>query len=144
MWLNTQHTWINSLKKPFTEQYFDQDLSMELFCNLIKCCSEAPQAVLVLKNPPANVGDTKDACSIPGSEGSPGEKYGNQLQYFWLEISMDSGAWQPTVHELQSQTDWMAGHTHYTKCFRHILAFKFCIPELYNVLYKLMKILLCP
>ena len=44
--------------------------------------SVAPQVVRVLKNPPASVGDTKDACLIPGSEGCPGEKYGNQMQHF--------------------------------------------------------------
>ena len=28
--------------------------------------------VLVVKNPPANAGDVRDACSIPGMERSPG------------------------------------------------------------------------
>ena len=29
---------------------------------------------------------------------SPGERHGNPLQYSCLEICMDSGAWQATVH----------------------------------------------
>ena len=33
----------------------------------------ASQVALVVKNPPANVGDLKDASSIPGSGRSPGE-----------------------------------------------------------------------
>ena len=36
--------------------------------------------------------------SIPGSGRYPGEGNGNQLQYSCLENSIDSGAWQTTVH----------------------------------------------
>ena len=35
----------------------------------------------------------------------PGEGNGNPLQYFYLENSMDKGAWQATVHGVaKSQT----------------------------------------
>ena len=44
----------------------------------------------VVKNLPANVGDTG---SIPGSGRSPGEGNGNPLQYCCLEESMERGAW---------------------------------------------------
>ena len=54
-----------------------------------------PQLVLVVKNPPANVGD---AGSIPGLGKSPREGNGNPLQYSWLENSMNMGAWWATVH----------------------------------------------
>ena len=40
--------------------------------------------VLVVKSPPSNAGDIKDASSIPGSERSPGEGNGNPLQYSCL------------------------------------------------------------
>ena len=40
---------------------------------------------LVVKNPPANSGDTKDADSIPGWKRSPGEGNGNPLEYPCLE-----------------------------------------------------------
>ena len=40
----------------------------------------------------------KDLDLIPGSERSPGEGNGYPLQYSCLEISMDRGAWQVTVH----------------------------------------------
>ena len=46
----------------------------------------------VVKNPPANAGDTRDVGSIPGSGRSPGEN-GNSLQYSCLENSIDRGAW---------------------------------------------------
>ena len=39
------------------------------------------QVVLVVKNPPANAGDVKDAGSIPGWGRSPGGGHGNPLQY---------------------------------------------------------------
>ena len=49
----------------------------------------------VVKNPTANAGD---AGLIPGSERHPREENGNALQYSCLENSMDSGAWQASVH----------------------------------------------
>ena len=56
----------------------------------------------VVKNLPASGGE---ASSIPGSGGSPGEGNGNPLQGPCLEIPMDRGAWQATVHAVtQSQT----------------------------------------
>ena len=44
----------------------------------------------VVKNPPANAGDTG---SIPGSRRPPGEENSNPLQYSCLENLMDRGAW---------------------------------------------------
>ena len=52
----------------------------------------------VVKNPPVNAEDARDASLIPGSGRSPGEGNGNPLQYSCLENSMDRGAWQDTVH----------------------------------------------
>ena len=46
---------------------------------------ESSQVALVVKNPPANAGDIKDAGLIPGSGRSPGGGHGNPLQYFCLE-----------------------------------------------------------
>ena len=37
--------------------------------------------VLVIKTPPANAGDIRDAGSIPGLGRSPGGGNGNSLQY---------------------------------------------------------------
>ena len=46
----------------------------------------------VVKNPPANAGDTRDENLIPGSGRSPGVGNSNQLQYSYLENSIDRGA----------------------------------------------------
>ena len=43
--------------------------------------------MLVVKNPPANEGDTRDAGSIPESERSPGK--GNGKQYSCLENTVN-------------------------------------------------------
>ena len=53
---------------------------------------------LMVKNLPANAGDTRDADSIPGSGRSPGGGKGNPLQYSCLKNSMGRGAWQAAVH----------------------------------------------
>ena len=47
---------------------------------------------LVVKNPPANAGDIRDAGLIPGSGRSPGGGHGNPLQHSCLENPMDRGA----------------------------------------------------
>ena len=63
------------------------------------------QVVVVVKNPPAILGDIRDVGLIPGSGGSPGEGHGNPLQYPCLENPMDRGAWWATVHRIiKSQT----------------------------------------
>ena len=40
---------------------------------------------MVVKNPPANAGDIRDAGSIPGSGRCPGGEHGNPLQDSCLE-----------------------------------------------------------
>ena len=52
----------------------------------------------VVKNLPANVGDTGDSGSIHGSGRSPRGGNGNPLLYSCLKNSMGRGAWWPTVH----------------------------------------------
>jgi len=56
------------------------------------------QVVLVVKNPPANAGDTRDMGSTPGPGRCPGVGNGTPLEYSCLENSMGKGAWQATVH----------------------------------------------
>ena len=52
--------------------------------------------MLVVKNPPANTGNVRDAYSMPGLGRPTGGGNGNPLQYSCLEDSMDGGAWQGT------------------------------------------------
>ena len=52
----------------------------------------------MVKNLPANAGDSRDVGLIPGSGRSPGEGHGSPLQCSCLENPMDRGAWGTTVH----------------------------------------------
>ena len=58
----------------------------------------ASQVVLVVKNPPANVGDIRTTSLSPWLERLPGGGHGNPLQHSCLENPMDRGAWQAAVH----------------------------------------------
>ena len=61
--------------------------------------------VLVVKNPPATAGDTRDAGSVPGPRRSPGEGNGTLAQCSCLENSMGRGAWRAIVLQAaKSQT----------------------------------------
>ena len=53
--------------------------------------------MLVVKNLPANAGDTD---LMPGLGRSPGEGHGNPLQYSCLDNLMDRRTWQATVHRI--------------------------------------------
>ena len=48
----------------------------------------------VVKNPPVNAGDTRDAGSIPGWGRDTGVRNDNPLQYSCLENFMGRGAWR--------------------------------------------------
>ena len=51
----------------------------------------------VVKNPPANAGDTEDVGSIPGWGRFHGVGNSNLLQYSYLGNSVDRGSWWATV-----------------------------------------------
>ena len=56
----------------------------------------------MVKNPPANSGNIRDAGSIPGAGRSPAVVYGNPLQYSCPENLM---GWWVAVHRVtKSQT----------------------------------------
>ena len=63
----------------------------------------------VVKNPPANAGDMRDAGSIPGSGRSPGVGNDYPLQYPGLENPMGRGAWQATVHGVAKRWTQLCG-----------------------------------
>ena len=59
----------------------------------------------MVKNPPANTKDLKDAGLIPGLGRSPGREHGNPLLYSCLENPRDREAWQATVHRGHKESD---------------------------------------
>ena len=60
----------------------------------------ASQVVVEVKSLPSNAGDIRDMGLIPGFGRSPGEAYGNPLQYSYLEKPMKRGSWWATVHRV--------------------------------------------
>ena len=73
----------------------------------------ASQVALVVKNPPANAGHSRDVGSVPGSEKSPEEGNGNPLQYSCLENLTDRGTWRATVHGVTKSSDTIAHTQHH-------------------------------
>ena len=68
----------------------------------------------MIKNPPANAKNIRDAGLIPGLGRSPGRGHGNSLQYSCLENPMDRGAWRAMVHRItksQARVKRLATHT---------------------------------
>ena len=66
------------------------------------------QVALVVKNPLANAGDTRDMGSIPGLGRSPGGGRGNPLWYFCLENSQGQRSlvdYSPQVHKESDTTE---------------------------------------
>ena len=59
----------------------------------------------VLKNLPANAGDTGEVDSTPGLGRAPGEGNGNPIQYSGLENLIDRGAWWATVHGVTKESN---------------------------------------
>ena len=56
----------------------------------------------MVKNLPANAGDSRDGGSIPGQE----DPLENPLQYCYLGNPMDRGVWWTTVHgAVKNQTE---------------------------------------
>ena len=99
----------------------------------------------VVKNPPANTGDTREAGSIPGLGRSPGVGNGNPLQYSCLENSVDRGDWWATVYVVtKSRTqlsDWAQQLTiHIQHCISLKWPLLFMAHEIIELIYQTLWI----
>ena len=74
----------------------------------VASCNDVFPGGSVVKNPPANAGDSG---SIPGMGRSPGEGNGNPLQDSCLGNPMDRGAWWATVHGVTKSRTRLNMHT---------------------------------
>ena len=68
----------------------------------------------MLKNLPANAGDTGDTDSTPGSGRSQGGGNGNPVHYSCLENPMDRGAWWATFCGVTQSQIPLSRHTRRT------------------------------
>ena len=75
--------------------------------------------ISVVKNLPADAGDTRDMALIPGSGRSPGEENGNPLQYSCLGNSMVRGTLQATVHGVTKELDMAEQLNTHTQLYLH-------------------------
>ena len=91
----------------------------------------------VVKNLPANAGNTGDADLIPGLGRSPGGRNGNPLQFSCLENPMDRGAWWPVVRGVTKSWIWLRTYGLNT------CAWEWICEESWLILPKLGLILFC-
>ena len=81
-------------------------------CSACGCVEQrASQGALVVKNPPANAEDPRDASPIPGSGSSPRERHGNPLQYACLENPTVREVWRATVRGVAQSWTRLSTHT---------------------------------
>ena len=81
---------LNSLSNSGAQQGTNMDLARS------QGEEKASQVALVVKNPPANAGNTGDSGSIPGSGRSPGGENGNPFLDSCLGNPMDKGVRRAT------------------------------------------------
>ena len=67
---------------------------------IILVSKQASQVSLVVRNLPANAGDSRDMGLIHWLGGSPGRGNENPLQHSCLKNPIDRGAWEATVHRV--------------------------------------------
>ena len=88
----------------------------------------ASQVAPVVKNPPTNAGDVRNASLIPGLGKSPAEGHGNPLQYSCLEKSYRQrslAGYSPRGCKESDLTSWLSTHTHQ-------LYSQFCVPRAFE------------
>ena len=66
----------------------------------------------MVENLPANTGDTRDVGLMLGPGRSLGVRNDKPLQYFYLENSMDKGAWQTTAQSSAKNQTGLSTQTH--------------------------------
>ena len=107
----------------------------------------------MVKNPPANAGDTGAASSTPGSGRSPGVRNGHALQYSCLENPIYRGAWQATIcrvkknwtrlKQLNMQAAMCKSYGRVASIFTNVFAIIFILAILVGMQWRCIVILVC-
>ena len=79
---------------------YNNILQSLVYLNYLIKINGASQVALVVKNPPGNAGDIRDAGWMPRLRRSPGSGHGNPLQYSCLENPTDREALWAMVHRV--------------------------------------------
>ena len=87
------------------------------------------QVALVVKNPPANAEDRRDAGLIPESGRFPGRGHSNSFQYSCLENPKHRGAWQAIVQSHR------VGHATQHTCMLCIFVYLYAYMHMYICIY---------
>ena len=103
---------VNAFSSMYVSVYPYLPDHLNILIRWLKVSMWALQAVLVVKNPPANAGDIRVAGLVPGLGRSPGGGHGNPSQYSCLENPMDRRPWQATVHGVAVSRMRLSAHTH--------------------------------
>ena len=96
----------------------------------------------VVRDPPANAGDTGDTGLIPESGTLPLVGKGKPLQYSSLENPMDRGDWWATVHGISKNWTWLSIHAFCSPVERNSGVFWICISEAIVLSYTQIKLFL--
>ena len=99
-----QHDWTATRERLLSPAVL---LHLPFFNFITRNHQGASQAVLVVKNPPADTGDLRDTGSLPGWGRSPGKGHGNPLQCSCLGKPMDWGACQAILHGVTKCQTWL-------------------------------------
>ena len=100
--LKSQCSWVkfriilSALKTPKGQG--PKQLQIPIFIPDVLLTCRASQVVLVVKNLPANAGDSRNVGPISVLRGDPGVGNGNPLQYSCLENFRHRRDWRTTVH----------------------------------------------
>ena len=83
---------------------------------------------MVVKNPPANAGDIRDAHWIPMSERSPGLEKGNPLWSAWeIPWTEETGGLQSMGSQSQIQLSTVEWHSLPTETLKTVLLSSICM-----------------
>ena len=74
----------------------------------------------MIKNPPANAEDVRDASSILGLGRFPGGEHGNLLQYSCQGNPKDRGVWWATIHRVTKSWIRLKQFSTYAYIYLHI------------------------
>ena len=106
-------TWVTQYVNPIVSRTVSRILKVKSSSSLVDfhLPFQGSPGGTVVKNLPANTGDTRGKGSIPGSGRYTGVRNGNHIPVFLPGNFMDRGAWWATVHRVPKSQTWLNNWT---------------------------------